>query len=237
MHDDVYPVQWAGRQAVVAVPDGTGGDITSAVVRKLVDALQDGLALVDGDGTITLASTRLEEMFGYQHAELIGRPVESLLPAHLQEAHRVLRAAYAQAPAVRPMDAGGRLVGLREDGTTFPAEISLSPVATAVGQSALAVIRDVTEARRREDLAGLTAAAVATQEPDRGQLLDTVIASLFGVGLGLHAAMDLPAEVTRPSIAEALGHLDNIIREIRDTAFMSRDRVAPSAPARLDGTG
>jgi len=101
-----------------------------------------------------------------------------------------------------------------------------------------AMIRDVTEARRLEDLAGLAAATVPAEDARCGQdLLDTVITRLFGVGLGLQAAMDLPAEVTRQSIAEALGHLDDVIREIRDIAFMSRDRVTPSDPAPLDGTG
>ena len=57
--------------------------IAPAVVWKLVDALQDGVALSDGGGTLALANLRLEEMLGYQHAELIGRPVESLMPAEL----------------------------------------------------------------------------------------------------------------------------------------------------------
>ena len=105
--------------------------ITPAVVWKLVDALRDGVALTDGGGTLALANLRLEEMFGYTHAELTGRPVELLVPADLQAAHRGHRAAYARAPRARPMGAGARLVALRKDGTTFPAEISLSPVTTA----------------------------------------------------------------------------------------------------------
>ena len=60
---------------------------------------------------------------------LIGRPVESLVPVELQAAQGDHRAAYTQAPRVRPMGAGARLVALRKDETTFPAEISLSPVA------------------------------------------------------------------------------------------------------------
>ena len=73
-------------------------------------------------------------MFGYQHGELRGHPVESLIPAGLQAAHRSHRASYAQAPAARPMGAGAPLVGLRKDGTTFPAQISLSPVTTSAGE-------------------------------------------------------------------------------------------------------
>ena len=89
--------------------------ITAAVLRELVDALPDGVALIDDEGMLILANRRLAEMFGYEHAELIGRPVESLIPVGLRTAHRRHRAAYAQAREARPMGAGARLVGLRKD--------------------------------------------------------------------------------------------------------------------------
>ena len=100
------------------------------------------MALADSDGAFALASRRLEEMFGYEHGELLGQTVERLIPADLQAAHRSHRATYAKAPRTRPMT--DRLVGLRKDATTFPVEISLSPVTTAAGHLAFAVIRDVT---------------------------------------------------------------------------------------------
>jgi PAS domain-containing protein len=111
MLTDIYPVQWTGRQAAA---------ITPAVVCKLVDALADGVALIDGGGTLAQANLRLEEMFGYPHGELTGRPVESLMPADLQAAHCGHRAAYAQAPRAqapraRAMGTGPRLVALRKD--------------------------------------------------------------------------------------------------------------------------
>ena len=146
---------------------------------QLIDALGDGLALTGDDGEIVLANRRLAEMFGYQQAELIGRPVESLVPADLREAHRGYRASYAQAPQARPMAERSRLVGLRNDGGTFPVEISLSPVPTATGHFILAVIRDATEMRRRrEDLAGLARAAAAEQTNRGKELLDRVVQQL-----------------------------------------------------------
>ena len=227
-----------GQRPSSAPADGNGAAITPAVVWKLVDALQDGVALADSGGTIALANTRLEEMFGYQHAELLGQPVESLVPVDLEAAHRSHRASHAPAPRARPMGAGARLVGLRKDGTTFPAEISLSPVTTAAGQFALTVIRDVTETRRLGELADLAAAAVAAEQAHRGQeLLDTIIASLFHVRLSLQAAIDLPAEATRQRITEALGHLDDTIREIRNTAFTIRDHDDPSSRGASGTTG
>jgi len=201
-------------------PEGSAAAVTPAVMWKLVDALQDGVALIDGGGTLALANLRLEEMFGYEHGELIGRPVESLVPADLQAAHRGHRAAYARAPRARPMGAGARLVALRKDGTTFPAVISLSPVATATGAFTLTVIRDVTQARKLADLADLARAAAAARQAHDGQeLLGSITTGLYHVGLSLQAAADLPHDAASKGIAEALRHLDDTIRQIRDTAF------------------
>jgi anti-anti-sigma factor len=205
-------------------PDWNRPAVASAEVRSLVDALQDGVALVDGDGVLVLASRRLEEMFGYEHGVLLGQTVEQLFPADLQAAHRSYRAIYAEAPRTRPM--GDRLVGMRKDGTTFPVEISLSPVTTAAGHFAFAAIRDVTAARQLEDLVDLARTAV-TAEHRGGPSQDTVITGLFQVGLSLSAAVDLPAEVIRQRIDEALGHLDDAIGEIRDTAFATLDQTPP----------
>ncbi len=200
-----------------AGPAGPAAAITPAVLWKLVDALQDGVALTDGHGALALANLRLEEMFGYAHAELIGRPVESLVPADLQAAHCGYRAAYTRAPRARPMGAGARLVALRKDGTTFPAEISLSPVPTATGTLTLTVIRDVTEAH---GLADLTRAATAAQQAHDGQeLLESIVTSLYNVGYSLQAAADLPHDADSKGIAVALQHLDGTIRQIHDVAL------------------
>jgi anti-anti-sigma factor len=214
-----------------AGPAGPAATIAPALVRSLVDALQDGVALTRDDGTLALANLRLEEMFGYEHAELTGRPVESLVPVDQRAAHRDHRAAYARAPAARPMGAGARLVALRKDGTTFPVEISLSPVATTTGSYTLTVIRDVTEARRLADLADLARAAVTAKQADRSQeLLDSITNSLYNVGLSLSTAADLPHEAASQVIEEALRHLDDIIREIRDSVFTARDQETSSPP-------
>ena len=209
--------------------------VTSAELRSLVDALQDGVALADGDGVLALASRRLEEMFGYEHGELLGQTVERLVPADLQAVHRSHRATYAVAPRTRPM--ADRLVGLRKDATTFPVEISLSPVTTAAGHFAFAVIRDVTAARQLEDLIDLARSAVAAEQAHGGrELLDTIITRLFQLGLSLQAAIALPADMVGQRIEEALGHLDETIREIRDTAFTTPEQTPPR-PSLPEGAG
>jgi anti-anti-sigma factor len=206
---------------------GTGA-ITQAVLWKLIDALADGVTLTDDDGTLVLVNRRVEAMFGYEHGELAGVSVESLLPQDLRTTHRKHRAGYTQVPRARPMGTGARLIGLRKDGSTFPVEVSLSPVPTATAHLTLAVIRDVTDVRPRNDLAELARAAVAVREAHRHQeLLDTIVNSLFDVGISLQAAIDQPHHVARRRISEALQHLDDTIHQIRDHVFSTRGETSP----------
>jgi anti-anti-sigma factor len=199
---------------------GAGG-ITVAVLWQLIDALGDGLALTSEDGKITLVNRRCAEMFGYEREELTGLPIDRLVPPEVRAAHQRFRAGYAQVPQARPMGDRARLAGLRKDGGTFPAEIGLSPVLTATENFVLAVIRDVTETRRRDDLADLARGTVADQSRLTSDLLDRVVGHLFRVGLSLQTAAALPGDVARERIAEALDQLDDTIHEIRDYAFTS----------------
>ena len=121
-----------------------------------------------------------------------------------------------------------RLVGLRKDATTFPVEISLTPVTAAAGHFAFAVIRDVAAARHLEDLIDLARSAGTAEQAQIGrEVLDTIMNRLFQLGLLLQAAIDLPADTAGHRIEEALGHLDDTIREIRDAAFTTPDRTPP----------
>src|SRR5208282_1358501 len=107
MAEDSCLVQWAGPPGhhhpagPLAAPrtQRRADVITPALIWKLVDALQDGIALVSHDGALALANLRLEEMLGYEHGELIGMPVERLVPAHFRVIHRTHLARYADTPA------------------------------------------------------------------------------------------------------------------------------------------
>jgi PAS domain S-box-containing protein len=204
--------------------------ITPAVLWQLLDALGDGLLLVAHDGTIALVNRRCAEILGYRREELTGLPVDALVPPELRLPHQAFRAGYADAPEARPMAERSRLAALRKDGATVPVEISLSPVPTASETFVLAVIRDATESRRRDDLADLARGVVAEQPQVTSDLLDRVVDRLFQVGLNLQAASGLPADVLRARLAEALDQLDDAIFQIRSYAFGSGD------PAPL-GTG
>jgi anti-anti-sigma factor len=148
----------AAREPAAAAWPLAGNDrpaITPEVLRELIDALDDGVALADRDGVLVLASSRLEEMFGYQHAELLGHRVDSLIPNCLREARPGHGTAFAQATTPRPAGTGARLAGARKDGTRFPVEVRSTPVRTPAAQFTLTIIRDVTPcAESSRDVAG-----------------------------------------------------------------------------------
>ncbi len=211
-------------QPLPATGEGHGGgrgqqQLSTAVLRQLIDALDDGILLADADGTILLGSRRLRAMFGYADGELAGQPVEVLVPPGLRDLHRAERAAYARHPVKRPMADRIRLAGVGKDGATRPVTITLSPVPTASGHLVLAVVRDATQPGRRDDLASLARAVAAEHEHRTGALHDRVVGALFRVGLSLQAAADQPAEVARERIADALTRLDQAVHDIRDHLF------------------
>ena len=197
----------------------SAGTITPAVLWQLIDALCDGVALIDPEGRIALVNQRCAEMFGYQREEMIGLPVDSLVPSDVRTSHQGYRAGYHRAPQARFMAERARLAGLRKDGATLPVEISLSPVPTASGNFVLAVIRDASEIRPRTDLVDLARDAAADQ--GTGDLLDRVVHRLFQVGLSLQTAASLPGDVVRERLSDALHQLDAVIHEVRDYAFTS----------------
>ena len=197
--------------------------ITPALLWQMIDALGDGLVLTGEDGTIAVVNRRCAELFGYRREELIGLPVDSLVPPDVRAVHQRYRVRYSQAPQSRPMGERVRLAGLRKDGATFPVEISLSAVPTATEKFVLAVIRETTESRWRDDLAKLARTAVADQWRSTKDLLDRVTQRLFQVGLSLQAAAGLPGDVARERLSAALDQLDEAIHEVRDYAFSSGD--------------
>jgi len=212
-------------------PDRSRAGITPAVLWGLVDALTDGVVLSNEDGTLVLANRRAEEMFGYRPGELIGNPVELLVPVGARVAHVIQRAGYAREPVTRPMASRVRLAAQRRDGSTFPVRVSLSPVITATGLFIMAVIRDITEDQPRADLADLAWAAAAADDARRGrELLTQVVDALLRVGLSLQTATGLPHEAAVQQLADALQTLDEAIREIQDHVFPAPGQDSPPDP-------
>jgi len=111
----------------------------------LLEAAPDAMVCVDNDGQIALVNAQAERLFGYDRDELVGQAVEMLVPDAVRPVHPGHRAGYLAEPQPRPMGAGKELAGRRRDGSTFPAEISLSAIDTDDGILVTAAVRDVTE--------------------------------------------------------------------------------------------
>lgn len=119
--------------------------------RSVLELAPDGIIVVDLGGVISYANTQAGKLFGYEPGELLGTPVESLVPQRLRDAHTQHRARYAKALRVRPMGIGSLLHGLRKDGSEFPVEIALGPTKRNGEPAVTAIIRDVTDYRRAEE--------------------------------------------------------------------------------------
>ncbi|MBI3762768.1 MAG: diguanylate cyclase [Chloroflexi bacterium] len=129
---------------------------------SVLEALPDAVVVIDHDGRIILASAQTETMFGYRREELIGQPVECLLPERYRRSHVERRAEFAAEPHTRPIGTGMELYGQRKDGSEFPVDISLGPLNTEKGLLVTGVIRDITARVRVEEQLRLRGAALVS---------------------------------------------------------------------------
>lgn len=120
------------------------------ILAAFLDYPPDALIVVDSTGTMVLVNTQVETLFGYNYDELIGQPIELLVPEHLRAAHSAQRAHYMQAARARPMGVGLDLVGQRKNGSHFPVDISLRPIQIKHTLHVIAAVRNMTAQREAE---------------------------------------------------------------------------------------
>ena len=224
---------------------------------SLLEYVPDGILVADVGGIVVYVNAMMVDLFGWEREEMVGQPVETLLPARFRGAHRGLREGFQRAPRPRPMGLGVDLAALRKDGSEFPAEISLAPIRAGEVTWAIAAIRDVSERRRieakailyrqaREDVRArdefLSIASHELRTPVTAlhvqlQMLQRVVeragASVPEPVQGRVSALD--RQVRRlAGLVEALLDLSRIrlgrlelAREALDVAALARDVVAP----------
>jgi PAS domain S-box-containing protein len=201
-----------------AIRDTTERKKAQEKFRGLLESAPDAMVIVNRDGRIVLVNSQTERLFEYRRNELLGQPVEMLVPDRFQQGHPAHRSRYFSDPKVRNMGSGLELHGRRRNGSEFPVEISLSPLETEEGVLVSSTIRDVTERRKAEELRSQLAAIVdSSDDAIIGKSLDGIIRSwnkgaerVFGYTaeevIGKHISLLLPPgrQGEEPQIIERL---------------------------------
>lgn len=120
------------------------------MTRLIIDHAPNALIMIGRSGMIVMVNAEAERIFGYSRTEVLGRPIEILVPDRFRKAHAEVRTGYFAEQHARPMGAGRDLYGLRKDGSEFPVEIGLNPIKAGDGAMVLASVIDITERKAAE---------------------------------------------------------------------------------------
>jgi PAS domain S-box-containing protein len=201
-----------------------------------LDSTPDAMVIVDQDGRIAVVNRQTEQLFGYQREELLGQPIELLVPQRFHAAHRHHTSGYLADPEVRPMGAGMELYGRRKDNSEFPVEISLSPMETQQGTLVSAAVRDITARKQAEE--ALAQARLAAEQANQAKSeyvsrmsheLRTPLNAILGFAQLLE--LDGLGDDQRDSVGYILSgarHLLGLINEVLDIAAIESGRLSLS---------
>ncbi len=205
------------------------------LARSALDAAPDAMIIIDETGTIRFANRQVSALFGYAHDDIVGRPVEFLLPERFRVRHISHRHTYVDGVRARPMGVGLELFGQRRNGVEFPVEISLSPIEGQGQVLVAAAIRDVSERKRVEaELTVAREAAVranqaksrflATASHDLRQPLQTL--SLLNGALRRANADPDSAEALAQQ-EQAIGAMSRLLNALLDISKLESGAVKP----------
>lgn len=237
MEISLSPLETAdGVLGMAAIRDITERRRADDKFRGLLESAPDAMVIVDNGGEIQLANAETERLFGYDRSELIGRPVETLIPLRYHDRHPDHRNDFFAEPRTREMGAGLELFGRRKDGVEFPVEISLSPLETEDGVLATAAIRDVTERRLFEQQ--LREANVQLESANRAKdrflasmshELRTPLNAILGftgtILMGLPGPLNEEQEKQLRTVQSSGKHLLSLINDLLDLARIESGKV------------
>jgi PAS domain S-box-containing protein len=124
--------------------------VAEEMFRLAVEACPSGMLMIDSDGKMVMVNSEIENQFGYARGELIGQPVDILVPERLRTQHARHRHHFTPTPETRRMGAGRELFGRRKDGTEFPVEVGLNPIRFGDHLFVLGVIVDISQRKHIE---------------------------------------------------------------------------------------
>jgi PAS domain S-box-containing protein len=207
--------------------------------RQMVEGAPNGTVMVRPDGKIVLANSQMEKLFGYANEELLGQPVEVLLPERLRKQHPAHRDRFFASPEARPVGAGQVLYARRKDGSEFPVEIGLNPVRTDAGLFVVASIMDISRRREAEqdlrdsqrELQMLTGRLLEAQETERRriarELHDDLNQGLALLSVELDLLGQTPPEST-PQLGERLHELSGRVKQLGSCVHALSHQLHPS---------
>jgi PAS domain S-box-containing protein len=212
----------------------TSREVTDEFIRTAFERCPSGLIVVDGAGHITVVNQEVERLFGYSRNELLGQPVELLVPLHSTGGHAKLREEYARSPDARRMGSGRELFARHKDGHEIPVEIGLSPITTPEGIFILGTIVDVSERRDLEERLRQTQKLEAI-----GNLASGIAHDFNNILLGIVGYSELAREAARdlPLVTSDLDIVIDNARRGRDLVnrilFFTRKSQPARAPTNL----
>jgi PAS domain S-box-containing protein len=196
--------------------------------RKFHDVLEaapDVMVVTNDVGNIVYANAEVENVFGYQASELIGKPVEILIPPRFRGHHPAYRAQFVATPRRRPMGAGLTLFGLRKDGGEFPIDVSLGPLDSEDGLLVIATIRDITERKRAQEALEEMNEAL---EQEAGRIAHALHDESGQLLASVHMVMAEMTEVASARMRKKIEEAKKLLNEIEEQLRQLSHEIRPT---------
>ena len=211
-----------GKMVLSAIVDISTRKRLEERFRQVVESAPNAMVMIGPGGTIEMVNAQAERVFGYARDEMMGQPIEMLIPQRFKGHHPKLRTSFFSAPESRPMGVGRDLYGMRKDGSEFPIEIGLNPIETEDGKMVLSAIVDISDRKQKE---ARIHAALAEKDILLGEIHHRVKNNLQVVNSLLDLQID---RIVDPIVLDMLRESQNRIKSmalIHQTLYESKDFV------------